>query len=1034
MRIKTGGGLCKQLGFPVENTRSCGTASCSQLQPRAVHIGRHACCSKYKGKDEGSVKGVRAGAREQGREADEDGSGELDIDEFTEKLGPHLGGNLTREAITQLFMKIDADAGGTVDWEEFTNYMFLERAQEASGTTSENWRLFPQDFRDKNDPGVAHRGAVDKIMYVEAIDKYVTCSRDGSFRLWNGTDLKHFRTMTMGSSWITDSIYMPGVQAQLGAVARALNAHVPIPDAAIPHRCGAMQARKLVFTTVDRAISYYEANRGSYDLSGRVYASGGMGVPQALTLVTNDSGEQLVYGDSKGHIIMLLCGTREWPARDLISTDEHQDYIHIHQEHTDWVSQVSWVPEIGLVTSSIDSTIKVYDFVREKVHLNCTHHQKAVHGFVWCSAYSMFASCGLERDVILWQGNTCRRIGELTGHTASVTHISLDERLNHVFTLSVDKVIKVWDLRNHRCLQTLTQDDWKRPEEAKPHSLVYDPLHRRLITAVNKPYVWVHKLVAQDRTGHMEAVRGVLYNMVFSVIVSADENGTVCVWNVTNGQREGRFQKAHGDAKLTAICFDKNERRLVTAAGDGSVVMWNFNNGSKLRQFVHNEAKEEISTVIFAADEKRDSDAVYAAGWNGKVFVWEDADDDADVVTEYRTYEGHREDITHMAACASRQLLATGDYEGRITIWNLFTGEKRMSLFHRAERYETSVERLMWLLVKRPNADGGASGVDPATRLGLPDFIGARREQTQPVILLSCGGDGLIRVWLITTIGKLLCTLPGAQGRLEQVTAMCTDRDNSMLVSGDSAGHIRVWNVSAGIDISSSDATRASFKQRTHWRPHRQAILCLDIIPGRDLVVAGSKDHNITIWTLDGGLLGMLGTQPVLPVLPAPTLPLTGEDVWEIDDIRTWKDPEGDEKEPPMAETENLYLQAPKDMSGDDALGSSQRHDRQWGLEEELDLTSLQLVNALISDKKSKQREAALAKPSGLHSQLRIHALESVPSNPKDLLRQGPSAGAGAGARAGRGSLPATGAATAQPAALRPAGGLLAPRPAAGRK
>lgn len=28
--------------------------------------------------------------------------------------------------------------------EEFTNYMFLERAQEAAGMSSENWRLFPQ--------------------------------------------------------------------------------------------------------------------------------------------------------------------------------------------------------------------------------------------------------------------------------------------------------------------------------------------------------------------------------------------------------------------------------------------------------------------------------------------------------------------------------------------------------------------------------------------------------------------------------------------------------------------------------------------------------------------------------------------------------------------------------------------------------------------------------------------------------------------------------------------------------------------------
>lgn len=44
-----------------------------------------------------------------------------------------------------------------------------------------------------------------------------------------------------------------------------------------------------------------------------------------------------------------------------------QDYIYIHQEHNDWVSQVAWVPEIGLVSSSVDSTIRIYDFVREKV-------------------------------------------------------------------------------------------------------------------------------------------------------------------------------------------------------------------------------------------------------------------------------------------------------------------------------------------------------------------------------------------------------------------------------------------------------------------------------------------------------------------------------------------------------------------------------------------------------------------------------------------------------------------------------------------
>lgn len=68
------------------------------------------------------------------------------------------------------------------------------------------------------------------------------------------------------------------------------------------------QARKLVFTTVDRAVSYYEANRGLYELTGRVYASGNMGVPQALTLVTNDTGD--TTGRYKGVCALCTCTGR----------------------------------------------------------------------------------------------------------------------------------------------------------------------------------------------------------------------------------------------------------------------------------------------------------------------------------------------------------------------------------------------------------------------------------------------------------------------------------------------------------------------------------------------------------------------------------------------------------------------------------------------------------------------------------------------------------------------------------------------------
>ena len=76
-------------------------------------------------------------------QADDDGSGELDKDEFCDQLGPHLGRNMPREKVAQLFMKIDSNAGGTVDWDEFCDYMFMNKGNGGGPETADTWRLFP---------------------------------------------------------------------------------------------------------------------------------------------------------------------------------------------------------------------------------------------------------------------------------------------------------------------------------------------------------------------------------------------------------------------------------------------------------------------------------------------------------------------------------------------------------------------------------------------------------------------------------------------------------------------------------------------------------------------------------------------------------------------------------------------------------------------------------------------------------------------------------------------------------------------------
>lgn len=66
------------------------------------------------------------------------------------------------------------------------------------------------------------------------------------------------------------------------------------------------------------------------------------------------------------------------------------------------------------------------------------------------------------------------------------------------------------------------------------------------------------QLVSQDRTGHREPLTGALYNTTFGVVVSVDEGGTCCVWNMLvrgrgegagrgRGKREGRDGGQGGD-------------------------------------------------------------------------------------------------------------------------------------------------------------------------------------------------------------------------------------------------------------------------------------------------------------------------------------------------------------------------------------------------------------------------------------------------------------------------------------------------------
>jgi hypothetical protein len=163
------------------------------------------------------------------------------------------------------------------------------------------------------------------------------------------------------------------------------------------------------------------------------------------------------------------------------------------------------------------------------------------------------------------------------------------------------------------------------------------------------------------------------------------------------------------------------------------------------------------------------------------------------------------------------------------------------------------------------------------------------------LLLLAACGDGRVHVWMVDRLGggRLLFTLPGAQGRLDVVSAARVSIGDDFFVTGDTGGHVRVWDVGGGVDAGNTAACKASFVQRAHWRAHGGAVAGLDFVQGGPvpLVITASRDSNVALWTMDGGLVGVLG-----------------EHLFDLSDPTTWSDPEGARTQPPAEPDQGVYM------------------------------------------------------------------------------------------------------------------------------
>eukprot|EP01062_Namystynia_karyoxenos_P078692 TRINITY_DN8152_c0_g1_i2.p1 TRINITY_DN8152_c0_g1~~TRINITY_DN8152_c0_g1_i2.p1 ORF type:complete len:1695 (+),score=441.43 TRINITY_DN8152_c0_g1_i2:95-5086(+) len=576
-------------------------------------------------------------------EADEDGGGDLDQNEFTKAFSQILG-DLHDDVLREWFMRIDANANGSVDWDEFSTYILLEGQQRILKDTVQAEYIEQRAACPQK--GQLHTDMITQIVVHPRIDRYYTCSRDGMVKAWRASTLEHERVLYNGSAWVTDACLMKGGMRLLLACA---DRKLIVLDSNTGEMHRVFAGRKHVRHEVRETVTVRRLNDrrkygvaldmekswGDSALAGNRHnaeqlCEAGFGefsqvmeesqrekatnktvevttlkelteAPTALEHFCSESDQQSVLLGLRDGAILLyhltgaLSGSR--PLVHLAHRYAGHSQRHVRGTNGCAISRLALSRHLQCVISgSWDGTVRLTKLEDGKMFQELRGHQSSVYSLDWSEQLKIIATCGTERHVHIWNPFISKPVFRLQGMTASLVHVRMNERDHQIITLSSDKCIKVWDVRTFRCMQTIVNNAVYSPENTLL-ALAVDPVRHTIITGATSPVVWPMRKQATKfcatYTGHSRATVGCMVTY-FNHAVSADSE-LVYVWEIETGNRVFAFNASRtmadqsnlppDQARVTAIAMDESRRRLLTGIHNGYVMMWNYVNGQPLNIF-----------------------------------------------------------------------------------------------------------------------------------------------------------------------------------------------------------------------------------------------------------------------------------------------------------------------------------------------------------------------------------------------------------------------------------------------------------------
>lgn len=564
--------------------------------------------------------------------------------------------------------------------------------------------------------------------------------------------------------------------------------------------------------------------------------------------------------------------------------------------HSDVITDMITLPNDNrLVTSSLDSTIKIFDIEKEVKVKEFLGHTKGVVSIAWKNEYHFLISAGAEREPLVWIANVENRSpfrlrDQRSPHQHSLIGVWAVPNTPQIISADHRGLIKIWDIRTHRCSQTIYTEQ-NVPKTDFQHfylnSFTYVPPRKQIVTAGRTLKVYEYERTEKPKGSDDYPIFCALYNPTNFHFMTCSRKG-VKIWDALSGACSKTFRDL-ASCDITTACIDDRGRKFIVGTHVGEIMAFNFTNASLVKTIPLFDS--EITSITYCDD-------------GSKCIVATSAEGEVAAVLDRPNYETRvfKHTHKHEAKCCSFSrtyaLTVTGDSASNCYIWDMKNYSKiaeikvqggeitalcfmgvlpafiaaentgRLIMYTTRPFYSPNIAILQWYNESKcSDSSPKKEEEDTIIHSETTPFI----TENPSLTITPCSSRGL-RSEYIMQLDKPQKEENGFVNNYP-VTALEYDFNTNRLITGDEKGYICIYNMepiieTAQIRLSSrilsnhkvplSEVAKMKPEKVAQWKAHNEAVTKIQAIREPNCIITSSLDCCSMIWTMEGELMDSL--------------------------------------------------------------------------------------------------------------------------------------------------------------------------------